>query len=778
MKPKTNSLLNVILIATLLISILAILPIAYAAPEVYMTPSANSFDTGSTAPGYEWDITFWVKDIPDPGAFAFQFKCFFDASFLQVVSAGTYLASADAAYIFAGKSTVQPSPAIDNATGNVLIGDSILVGAPTIGAGPFKLGVVRFRITAAPGKYESLYSDLDINNADTYLLNEALNEITPIIKTSGYVDYDWLPPATIPTVAVVPPSLTFDQYTNWTDPANSDFNVEVKLLNLEIGWALHNASLSLSYDPTLLSVLGVVVDAAWAGPNNVGVVPGTISIFVQGHPAPTGDVLVATISFRILFQGENPPQAVANTTALDIHDVILWDTVGTIDYYEQDGFVEIEPYLALPLPWLSVEPNDTVLGPELVIGQQFGQTFTIDVNINDLHFAWKLVGVQFRLSFDETLVEVLSVDEGDFLPGYATYGTFPIIFIEPPNGVYPAWHVLFGDLILPDGGGSWDWMEPDLFPDCQGSSGTLATITLKPLQQSWVDTLVGDFSFMEVELVDKTSASIPTEPSVDGTVTILPIDPVGRIIDVWMFDPALGGEGPGAPADLVLPQMGIMLTAKVTYNWQPISYKKVTFEIRGPFPHGEFEQGNLWAVLQDDTCDNGHAYAFFRMPWTGHDAEELIGTWGVMVSVTLADIVITDYMEFDYDYLINIWDVTTDKDEYYKCNDCIVTATFGTKSTREFDVTMYVTIQDELGVPITLGFATITVGGAQLCHYKNYTLSVTVHIETFAYAGLAEVRVSFVFGLPSEGGEAAGQELSTYIWILPLHWDDPWLVDP
>jgi len=768
---------------------IAFLSPVHAAVEIYMMPSANVFDTDMVSVSYKWNITFYVNHINSPGAFAFQFRCNYNPAFLNVT--GAWLPTWDPTYIFFGKSTVSPSPSFS--VGSVLVGDSILVGAPTSGAGSFKLGIVEFHIIASPGKYESFYSDLDIDNVDTYLLDEALDEIAGLIKTNGYVQYDWAPPTTIPTIVAQPvdpglpgatltgQNLTFDPYHQWN---STNFDLDVRITDLSTGWALHNASFTLSYNASLIEIEITVVNLAWTTSSVDTAIPGFIDVFVANYfpPPPAGDVLIITITFHIIGQGETISTG-RDYSHLDFSNVMLWDTFTPISLDEmKNGLIIVYRFWCSSLPWFEVDQYDTILGPELVIGEQYGQEFTIKVNIKELHFAWEMIGYNVRLTYDEDLVSIVACKEGEFLkrPEWNWYGTFFVSYLEDPSFIPRPPHIIVGGMILPNATGIWDQPNPE-------GSGTLFEVTFKPLKQSWVDTYTCAFEVyplfqntMGEYLVSEIPDSIPVDEDliVDGTLTILPIEPTGRRVDLWMCNPELGGMGIGTPADLVLPQTGITLCAKVTYNWQPVSYKKVTFEIRGPFPHGEFETGKLWAVLQDDTCDDGHATAFFRMPWTGHDAEELIGTWGVMVSVTLADVVITDYMEFDYDYLIHIWSVTTDQPEYYKCNTAQVTVEFGTKSSRPFNVTMYVTIQDELGVPINIGFIGTTVGGAELCHYANFTLTIPVHIETFAYAGLAEVRVSFVFGLPSEGGEAAGQEASTFIWILPVHADDPWFVDP
>jgi len=748
-------------IALMLVSLIPIMPV-YANPfEIYMVPSANNFDTDTVSPCYTWTITFYAKDVPTPGAFAFQFKVFFDSSFLEVTAAALP-APTDTEYLFYGLSTVRPSPSIG--VGNVLVGDSILSGAAVSGAGPFKLGTVEFHITAAPGKYETLLSDLDIDNVDTYVLNEALSEIAGLTKTSGSVTYAWAAPAFNPHMAIVPDYVLFDQYTDVLTVPNGDFSVGVYIENLALGWALHNASFSVHYNTpdAILDLLAVTIDPAWAGPNTVGVVPGTIDIFVQGHPAPVGDVLVATIDFRVNSQGSNPPDSASLFSDIYFSDIILWDTVGTIPTEaSEDGLVEVEPYLALPLPWFEVD--SVTLGPELVVGDQFGQEFDVNVYIKNLHFAWMMVGFNMRLTYDPAIIEVVSVTEGPFLtdPTWNWYGTYPIVmYPEPANFVCPSTHMILADLLLPNGMGIWDQPEPE-------GEGIVFTIRFKPLVQSWTDTYTVDLDvypiFPGAYMVDEAGSDIPVDEGaiVDGVVTILPIDPVGRRIDVWFVSPPNGGQGIGEPADLVLPQSEICLTAKVTYNWWPVQYKKVTFEVRD-------NHGVLWAILQDDTNDEGHAYVCFRMPWPCEGAEDLLGKWNITVSVTLADVVITDFVAYDYDYLIRIWKVTTDKAEYVHCEYVAVTIEFGTKAWLEQDVVLAVTITDELGVPIGVVLVEMTVGGSSYCIYKNYTATVELHILKFAYAGIATVHVSFLNALPTEGGEAVAQEVATTFYILPI----------
>jgi len=791
MKRKSSSLV-LSMVAMLFLSMMAIIP-AHAAvtPEFYMTPSANPPTPPGPSMDFAWNVTVWVKNIAD--LYAWQVQLYYDPLLLsntKIVLAPEELA------IWGGVPVTAFGPNYAKA------GDSKLGAvAGHTGAGPFKLALIEFKIIKAPAKYETLSCVLNINNDDTFVV-EGDVEVPPVkdmndpIKTNGSYTWVWKPPVTKPKLAVIDPTdgdnkiiMNPSMYTEWV--VGKQFNAEVWILNLDVGWAITNATFALKFNTTVIDTEAANITintAAWNRPYSVTVthpaVPDRIDIIVRTNKSLSGNVLIATIKFTVKTQKIAPPAPAPplpgsyDYSKLDLQDEVLFDHAGRIiPDPSTDGEVFVYAKLVLPLAWLSVEPPVITLGPDLVIGEQFGKTFTVGVQMNRLHKGWKLVGVQFRLKYDPTLLQVLSINEGPYMAQFATYGTWFYGNVEPAFPPYPK-HVLVGVLILPSPDGT-NWPVAGDVPET-GPKGTgiLATITFKPLKQSWVTTYITTLDIFEYMSVNGEPGTIPLGPEVDGTVKILPIAPTGRVIDVWMLDPPLGGQGPGTPADLVLPQMKLHIVAKVTYNWQPVSYKKVTFEIRGPFPHGQFGQGKLWAVLQNDTCEDGHAVVGFRMPWTGHSADELLGGWGVMVSVTLADVVITDIMEFDYDYLIRIWSVTTDKLEYYKSNDVKITVKYGTKSMRAHTVTMYATIQDELQVPIGIASLTRVISGGRLCTYKNFTDTVVIHVPTWAYAGKAIVRVSFVWGLPSQRGEAVAQEVTAIIWILPIHWDDPWLTDP
>jgi len=108
--------------------------------------------------------------------------------------------------------------------------------------------------------------------------------------------------------------------------------------------------------------------------------------------------------------------------------------------------------------------------PSIVEAGKLNKTFSVDLTIDDLGEYWEVIGVEFRLSFNDTLLEVVNVTEGPFMQQFGT--TFFIGKIEPETPLYSA-HVLIGIVLLPP-------YPPEEFPH---GSGVLATITFKIIYQ-------------------------------------------------------------------------------------------------------------------------------------------------------------------------------------------------------------------------------------------------------------------------------------------------------
>jgi len=395
----------------------------------------------------------------------------------------------------------------------------------------------------------------------------------------------------------------------------------------------------------------------------------------------------------------------------------------------------------------------------------------VNVDVRGLHFAWSAVGIEFRLSYDHNLVQPLTVEEGPYLaqwPNRDPPVTFFVSYINPGDPIYGD-HVLVGDLLLPDDMGVWtnfpggDWT-PGVDPIPAEANGTIATITFAVLKQSFVDTYNMPLNLIVTNIIDSSANPIPVQPPHNGMLTILPISTIGRRIDVWMlnYPTPYGGQGIDQPADLVVPQQEIRLTAKVTYNWWPVPQKKVTFNVYD-------NQHNPVAVLEGITGDDGHAYATYRMPWPNVNPEGLFGVWEVIASVSVAEVTITDHLQFHYDYLVEITGVTTNKLEYAHLEAVAITVIYASHAQQTYHVVMTATIQDNLLVPVGLAIVSKTIGGAVFCTAKVYGGALTIIIPYWAYAGSGIVRVNFLDKLPSDLTHVAvTPEESVGIYILPV----------
>jgi len=160
-------------------------------------------------------------------------------------------------------------------------------------------------------------------------------------------------------------------------------------------------------------------------------------------------------------------------------------------------------------PWLEVKPNYYMT--------KSMETFNVSVLLNDITPDKRLVGVQFGLSYNTTLLEVVAVTEGPFLKNttWAPFGTLFTYFIEP-DGVYGP-HVLVSDLILPNATGHWN-----VFPNGAGLTEPereIATITFRGIYPQGTCALV----LIRVELTDDKANAITTAPSKDGYYDIWPL---------------------------------------------------------------------------------------------------------------------------------------------------------------------------------------------------------------------------------------------------------------
>jgi hypothetical protein len=364
-------------------------------------------------------------------------------------------------------------------------------------------------------------------------------------------------------------------------------------------------------------------------------------------------------------------------------------------------------------------------------------------------------------------------------------------FIEPD---YWGPHILVGDIILPNGTGKWNPPFPGAEEGQPGENGTIAIITFEIIEQLPApDFLTGTFELFNIRMVDPTAMLIPvdTDRVVNGTYTIWGFPWQGRFIDLYggaenagygsiPFPAPYGGQGPNQPMDLVIPQSEVTLFADVLYNWWPVQSKDVGFEVEGPYDHlfnatsqqWYYVKRQNWFILLKETArtdSDGVATISFAMPWYCEDPESLLGVWKVTASVNIRDVVINDTMYFYYDYMVHIWKVTTDKYYYHHCEDVEITIDYGSHAMQKYPGLFSAVIKDELNVVIGIDLAGVTLGGAEFCTFANDTAVLYIHIEKWAFVGLADIFVNCFDKDPTVGGFAWTPQVfeDDIIYILP-----------
>ncbi len=286
------------------------------------------------------------------------------------------------------------------------------------------------------------------------------------------------------------------------------------------------------------------------------------------------------------------------------------------------------------------------------------------------------------------------------------------------------------------------------------------------------------FAFMCTEIAPVKALSGLTVDLYGGAVNGGHGNLVGIIEQTDLAFPApYGGEGPNNPMDVVEPQTLVYLNAYVTENSFPLSNENVTFLLQEP---NFTSYAELWNV----TDSMGVASFSTRMPWPSANPDGLLGTWTVNATVQVAAKSAEDMMQFQYDYIVHVWNVTTDNPlpepgppaGYGHGDPLNIHVTYGSyymqqlPTSQPYPVLILAEVTDNLNVTIGTAEITTTVGGAAWGEYKNSTINVNLDVPKFAAAGLATVSISVFDGLePSEGGVAITPEwVGPTVEILPI----------
>ena len=199
-----------------------------------------------------------------------------------------------------------------------------------------------------------------------------------------------------------------------------------------------------------------------------------------------------------------------------------------------------------------------------------------------------------------------------------------------------------------------------------------------------------------------------------------------------------GGIGAGVNSGGFSPDELIDLYACVTYNAGSVENRLVAFTVLSP-------NGTIIIPGQVATTNStGYAHISYRTPWLG---ESNFGIWTVKATVEVSQIIVTDTLNFTYNYPIVINDngISVPASAHRLDNVTISVSIQNLANSYLWRTTTF-TIFDDAHVPIGAIIVPVTnQTGTQ-------TVSATLTIPSWAFVGTATVSVNFLTDSPANNG--------------------------
>jgi len=459
-----------------------------------------------------------------------------------------------------------------------------------------------------------------------------------------------------------------------------------------------------------------------------------ININTTNNP-PDGSRVIARITLHVEDEPTQTEGFLETALEFTVVETILGDMDGfDIEHTVGDGYFKLNWLPPSFKPFLYVDPT-------VYTATDLGEQFDINIMIDDLKEGWELVGLEFKLGFNGTLLEALSINNGTFFESFADPPNGGVFYIKIISSDYN--HV--GVMVLPDENGTWH----SPYPNTDAGPGLVASITFNATYQEVfppIPSLTCDLTLYDCLGGSVNAVDIPFDPPVKGKYVIMS-KTIGRSIDVYTQYPSpYGGQGLNQTSDMFWPQKLIDLFAYVSYNEWPEQFKDVTFEVRTP-------NGTVLLILSGTTGEDGVAHVSFRIPWPEGEIW-LCQEFTVIASVDIASNVTRDWLWFHFDYLVRWVEVTTENAEYKHCEEINITINFKSKAMQTYPVVITVVLKDELGYVWGFTYVTLEVGGAEYCHYKEYPAYLSIHVEKHVHAGTATIHVNALSGFPWDLGFA------------------------
>lgn len=467
----------------------------------------------------------------------------------------------------------------------------------------------------------------------------------------------------------------------------------------------------------------------------------------------TGGGVLVVLTFKITAE---PPWNGQILNYFDLWDTKLANTVPVpIDHIATDGTYEYNYMPPESNHYLSVEPPTTVVPAGAPVVGTPKAFFDVYVDVNDLNYNHWIVGIEFKLAYDPTLIDYSAIAVDPWLDAFGDIYMVPVI--EGPGYIHTA------VVLLPHSYPPAVWNNPI------DGSGHLVKVTFEVIYQEafpWEDS--SPLDLYDCKFSNIVAESIPGLECVDGLAIVKGFI-IGRQIDLYTCYPEpYGGQGPNSPSDMFWPQKEVCLCANVTYNLWPVQNKIVAFEVHNP-------AGEIVDILTAVSDENGFATTSYRIPWPCFNTSALFGIWTIIATVDIACIVVNDTMQFHFDYMIEWVKVTTKLGDVetadFKHGDVVtVCVDYSTYAIQHYNVLFTCVIHDELNYPIGKEYKQVTIGDLDMmlwCQLDNDTVCFDIPIPKHAAAGIATIHINALSDFPWFAGSAWCEELTTTINILP-----------
>jgi len=245
---KMSKILAATVIAAM---IMGVIPATRAAPPpapaFWVTPENLFFDTAHTSIGDKFNVTIHIATTGP--SYTWQAKINFNPVQIKAVRAD-YTGTGKSLF-FTPHGTIPVTPTIDNTTGFVVHGES-LVGADSVAAtADSTLIWIEFQIMAAPqngGTLSSLITVEDPAGGNTFILDPDLNTISGV--SVGSASYSFSPPPPVRDLAVTDLTLS-----NAAPKQNQ--NVTITIVVLNNGNTTESFPVEIDLDTSLIGTLQV-----------------------------------------------------------------------------------------------------------------------------------------------------------------------------------------------------------------------------------------------------------------------------------------------------------------------------------------------------------------------------------------------------------------------------------------------------------------------------------------------------------------------------------------